>query len=493
MTTRGLAVGLSPLVLLAAACVGTAPQRPAASAATSAPPAAAASASAPIDLRYELSVDAALTTLHARLCVHGAPPGELVSGLPGGASAIEAAWAETSGAPRPLSIERNAVVAEGLAAGGCVGYRVDLQRASNVGGLDAVRRDGVLVMNTSLWLLRPRRFDGVRSLRVKLTLPEGVHANVPWPTKGDELSPDLTALAYYGHAVLGRFDTERFEQAGASFDVVIAEGLSPATRAAIVPGLRSAASASAHVTGRAPATHVLVIVVPEKSGEDAVRFGTVARGGGASLLLFVTRDAALEPLRADWVAVHELSHLLHPFVARDDAWLSEGLATYYQELLRVRAGLLPEAEAWRRIADGARRGASAQHSLAREAADMFMTFEFARVYWGGAAFALLADVELRRRSNGARTLDDVIAEVHDCCSRSPKPWSARDLLVRMDAIAGTPVFTELAERYVFKPGFPDVEPVLEQLGVAVHDKQVKLDASAPAANLRTAIMSGKPR
>jgi hypothetical protein len=449
-----------------------------------------AASTAPIDLHYQLRVDPGLTTLHARLCVRGAEPGELVSGMPGGARAIEAAWVESSAAPRPLAIERNAIVAHGVPADGCLGYRLDLGRATDVGGMDAVRREDVVVMNTSLWLVRPRRFERVRSVRVELELPDGMRASLPWPLDGRTLVPDPSALAYSGHAVLGRYDSERFDEAGASFEVAIPHGLSPATRAAIVPWLRTAAVATASVTGRAPAERVLVIVVPDASGDRPVRFGTVARGGGASLLLFVPRDATLDALRTDWVAVHELSHLLHPFVDRREAWLSEGLATYYQEVLRVRAGLLPEQEAFRRLAEGAARGAGAKHSLAVECEQMFVSFEFARVYWGGAAFALLADVELRRRSGGARSLDDVIAALHGCCSQNGRPWTAREVLARMDELAGVPVFGPLAERYVYRKGFPDIAPVLKDLGVSVDGAGVRLDAAAPGAGIRAGIMTG---
>jgi hypothetical protein len=450
-----------------------------------------AASSSPIDLHYQLRVDAGLKTLHARLCVRGAPPGELVSGMRGGAEAIEAAWAESEPAPRPLAIERNAIVADGVPADGCLGYRLDLGRATDVGGMDAVRREDVVVMNTSLWLVRPRRFERVRSIRVELELPDGMRASAPWPLEGRTLVPDPSALAYSGHAVVGRYDSERFDEAGARFEVAIPHGLSPTTRAAIVPWLRTAAAATASVTGRAPAERVLVVVVPDASDDDRpVRFGTVARGGGASLLLFVPRDAALDALRTDWVAVHELSHLFHPFIDRREAWLSEGLATYYQEVLRVRAGLLTEQEAFRRLAEGAARGAGAEHSLAVECEQMFVSFEFARVYWGGAAFALLADVELRRRTGGARSLDDVVAGIHACCSRNGRPWSAREVLARMDELAGVPVFGELAERYVYRKGFPDIAPVLRELGVTVDAAGVRLDAAAPGAGMRAAIMGG---
>ena len=31
----------------------------------------------------------------------------------------------------------------------------------------------------------------------------------------------------------------------------------------------------------------------------------------------------------DWSVIHELSHLLLPYVQSEDAWLSEGAASYY--------------------------------------------------------------------------------------------------------------------------------------------------------------------
>jgi len=37
-----------------------------------------------------------------------------------------------------------------------------------------------------------------------------------------------------------------------------------------------------------------------------------------------------------------------------------------------------------------------------------------KVYWSGAALALLADVELRRRSDGEQTLDDILGEFQQC-------------------------------------------------------------------------------
>ena len=42
--------------------------------------------------------------------------------------------------------------------------------------------------------------------------------------------------------------------------------------------------------------------------------------------------------------------------AHTRAWLSEGTASYYQNVLRARAGILPAEDAWQRMHSGFRRG-----------------------------------------------------------------------------------------------------------------------------------------
>lgn len=50
--------------------------------------------------------------------------------------------------------------------------------------------------------------------------------------------------------------------------------------------------------------------------------------------------ATTSELSRDWTATHELSHMLLPYVASRDRWLSESLASYYQNVLRARDGRL---------------------------------------------------------------------------------------------------------------------------------------------------------
>jgi hypothetical protein len=245
------------------------------------------------------------------------------------------------------------------------------------------------------------------------------------------------------------------------------------------------ASAVAALSGQLPRDRIQVVVLPVGASSEPVRFGSMTRGGGASTAVLVSSGFDEAALQRDWVLVHELTHLTHPFVARSDAWLSEGLATYYQEVLRVRAGLHKPQDAWRRLLDGSRKGEDMNDSLAFSAAHMFETFAFSPVYWAGAAVALHADVELRRLSGGKRSLDDVLAELTRCCSRGDRPWAASEVIARLDGFAGAKVMQGLAAKWVHGPRFPELKTLFAQLGI---DEQGQPVQGAPLAWIRDAIM-----
>jgi hypothetical protein len=99
-------------------------------------------------------------------------------------------------------------------------------------------------------------------------------------------------------------------------------------------------------------------------------------------------------LRRDWVLAHELVHLGFPSVDESHHWMEEGLATYVEPVARARAGQLPVAKLWAELVEGLPKGlpAAGDRGLDR-------TPTWGRTYWGGALFWLLADVEIRSRTD----------------------------------------------------------------------------------------------
>jgi predicted metalloprotease with PDZ domain len=91
-------------------------------------------------------------------------------------------------------------------------------------------------------------------------------------------------------------------------------------------------------------------------------------------------------------------------------------------------------------------------------------------------------VELRRRTNGASSLDTVLRALHTN-SDYERTWSADELLARLDELAGTKVFEPLAKECLDKP-FPEVEATLAALGLS---ERGFVD-DAPLAGIRRALL-----
>jgi hypothetical protein len=446
----------------------------------------------PDAIDYSFAFDAELTVMTARACFRGGAPADFVSGLPGGARYLTAIWREHPGGRTPLPMDQGRARLDGLPRDACIGYAIDLAAASKPGSFHAQRRGAAVVTNVALWLWRPTRWQRVGEMSARFALSPGARVLLPWPYGRGAYRPDHSAFAFYGYALFGRFDVESIEAPGATLRAAVLEGFTASTRADIAAWLKTAARAAALPADRLASSDGVIAVVPTQGSDRPVRFGMAARGGGTSLLLLVSADASLGALERDWVAIHEFSHLLHPFVVRDDAWLSEGLATYYQEVLRVRAGLMPEAEAWRRMYEGARRGRGAQGSLAQHSATMFQDGSFSMVYWAGASFALMADVELRHRTRGAMSLDRVMIELARCCSRRTEPVTAREMVAELDRIAGVPVFAELMQRWVLGPDLPDLEALFARLGLQPGEDGVRIAGAGEDGWIREAIMRRPP-
>ena len=452
-------------------------------------------AGGPRQLDYTVSVDATLARATVQLCFTGAAPPTLVYGAQEAAGFMQRPRVVSEAgqpAARALDVRDGHIQLAGLAADSCIAYDVDTAGAIEHDALLlAYPSDNAWVLSAELFLWRPvRRAAGLVS-RVRFELPEGMQISTPWPERGDSYQLDESAFACRGHLVFGHFERMAISVPGAVLDAVVLDGFAAPTRALIADWLATAGSVVSLPSGAFPVQRAQVIVVPTSPSHFPIHFGYTGRSGGASIVLFTPTDMDLAAFRADWIAIHEFSHLLHPFVERDDAWLSEGLATYLQEVLRVRAGLLPAQRAWQRLFDGAARGRETDQSLAHETRIMRFAGNYERVYWAGAAIALMVDVELRRKTGGQVSLDDVLAKLaHE--PRVQHAVSAHDLLGHMDRLAGVDVFRATAHRYLVGTQLPDLTDLYRSLGLADEAGEVVVERGAPLAWIRDAIMAKRP-
>jgi hypothetical protein len=354
-----------------------------------------------------------------------------------------------------------------------------------------------VISDLGTWFWRPRSLAPDQDIEVRFDLPPGVLVSAPWQpvASGDETRTYRVGHTPYDWAarvVFGDFEQLEIEVPGALLRVAVLGGSPAADPRMVRVWLTRAAGAVATLYGKFPVAQAQLVVVPGAGGDEPVPWAYVLRGGAPSAHFHINARRALEEFLSDWTAVHELSHLLLPSVRSEDAWLPEGAASYYQNVLRARAGMIPVSEAWQKLHSGFRRGMKSLPgvTLADATERMFRDKAFMRVYWEGAALMLLADQRLRSRTGGAQSLDSALAGLGACCLSTGRSWNAREVFATLDDLTQTSVFGELYEAHVASTAFPSVAEVYRLLGLQLDDdgETIRMLDAAPQIAFRDAIM-----
>lgn len=247
-----------------------------------------------------------------------------------------------------------------------------------------------------------------------------------------------------------------------------------------------AARATTLPSGRFPlrAARVRISEIDSRS-TSPVPWGQTSRRDEVSVLLSVRRGATHEQLRADWTAVHEFSHLAHPYLGERGRWLAEGLASYHQNVLRARAGLLAPEETWRRLDAGFRRGEAvgpgpSLETLGRQRGGTM------RVYWAGAAYWLEMDLALRR--DHGTTLPEVLGRYADCCLVGTAHVAPQAFVAALDRAAGSDdLFARRFREYAEATVFPSLEDSYRALGIVREGSGLTFSDAAAPRRLREAM------
>jgi hypothetical protein len=283
----------------------------------------------------------------------------------------------------------------------------------------------------------------------------------------------------------------------ATLNIEVRQPVDEKKAAQIVEWVQATANTVELAYGRFPNPNARIIVIPSTENawdsDSPVIYGRVTRNNGETVELFVNPDRPIEEYYSDWTATHEFSHLMLPLLHQRYRWISEGFATYYQNVLMSRATRYTPEFAWQRLLEGFERGRESRPDLSpNEAASAGVRLARMKVYWSGAAIALLADSTLRERSDGKESLDLALGQLQSCCLPSQRRWSGKALFEKLDTFVESPVFMPLYRQYADEEGFPDLAPLLSELGVSMNpDGSVSLDNSASLAALRIAIASGR--
>lgn len=347
----------------------------------------------------------------------------------------------------------------------------------------AQRIGPAVVSPLSVWLSQPD-LPGSTPVTLSITTEDGLDVAIGLPQHGGLLRMSTADMPYGGFAVFGKF-TRRMLPAGgdAKIELVGFPGRLQLDDATIDTWVTDSAKAVAQYYGHFPLRHTLILATPVRD-HAGIQFGQVRGGGGGTMLLQIGEQTTRAQLYDGWVLVHEMIHLGAPFVTGRSFWLMEGMATYGEPVIRARAGWYPVPQMWREFASQMPRGVDA---LTVESLDAVSR---RGVYWGGAIFMLLADIDIRERSHGKASLETCFRAVLNSGGNTTVRWPRAEFLRICDAATGTGTMARLAARYAVQPAPLDLDALWRDLGVKLTADGVQFDDTAPKAALRRAITTG---
>jgi hypothetical protein len=407
----------------------------------------------------------------------------------GGERFVRDAQVESAGGWQAMARKESGFDVRGCGRGCHVRYRFLLREAAEVLGDPeaAAAFNAAYVAPPSTWLLHTAA-QSVAGYQLRVTVPDGIRF-----LSGLSRSPGLDANTFRVTGVglrvapmcaFGAWRVRVLEVGGARLTLGIAPVTFAMSDQEIEGWVQEAAAAVAAYYRRFPVKDLLVLVTPAR-GE---RLGGVTLGeGGASVLLRLGTATPAARARSHWVLTHELMHLGFPSMLHRHIWMEEGMAVFGEPIVRVRAGMVDEDQLWSEWLEQGAIGLPRPGEGGLEE-----THTWARTYWGGALFWLVADVTLRERTGNARSVDDVLRALVAAGGNVNARWTVEDVLRVADAAAGVPVISELFHTLAEAPGAPDLPALWKRLGISLDGDRVVYDDRAPLAAVRRAMAGHLP-
>lgn len=291
----------------------------------------------------------------------------------------------------------------------------------------------------------------------------------------------LICMQQHAKAAVSKAESRVFF-AGCQFSVIV-KGRLAVSSAQINQYVRDAAQAVVAYYGFFPVKHTVIVITA--SNDDGVGFATSTHEdepGYGLIEINIGSDATRQDLDDDWTLTHEMMHLAFPIMNKKNRWIAEGIATYIEPIARMRTGKISKEEVWgdlyRNLNKGIPRYDDGGLNYCRD---------YGRVYWGGALYCLLADVQLRINSNNRTGLEHALRAVAVNGGTAASDWTAAESLSVADRATGQRVLQNLYSQMAERAMTLDYRTLLKQLGVTQRNGRIVLNDSAPLAHVRHAI------
>jgi hypothetical protein len=368
-------------------------------------------------------------------------------------------------------------------------YALDLaklsRRSNDIDGAAHIGASFVAPLSTVLLVPEPLTTEIPVTIRVAPAPGLQVAVGLQRDTAPDSyrlMAHEIPVATYFA---FGKLQQRTLDVGGSKLELSQLDGALDQSLSDVSTWVATSAAAVRDFYGTFPVPRASVTLVPIPR-RDSVVFGKVLPESEPGVLLLVGQHAPRQALYSDWILVHELFHLGFPSFFSEGKWLDEGLATYYEPIIRVRAGLYTEHELWSELEESLPQGLPAYTELGLEQAR-----DFRGVYWGGALACLDADVRARKRRLDTG-LEVGLRALRDAGGTASEVWSLADAIAIVDKALGEPTLAPIAEQHAHHGSAFDLPALLAELGVKRSaNGQIELSDQAPLAAVRRAII-GKP-
>lgn len=406
-------------------------------------------------INYHVLVNKNLKQLDVKICSDKNLPSQYALGRSRSSQYIKSLTQHSTSKPsKNLKLYRGRLYLSDTSTGDCVSYQTDLTKS-------LVHDNKTVLIDNRDWLLYP---NTEHQVKIQFHFEHRKHkVSAPWPKVHKGKSNNHYILPRYpksqsSKTVIGQVHIASLNVKNAKIEIALIGTDDKKRLNEYIKWISDTAEILDTHTGLFPQRPVQIILAAKGSQREAVPWAEVQRGGGASVHFYVDEFRNINDFYQDWTAVHEFSHLYLPSLQTEDLWLSEGLATYYQVVLRSKAKITTSSQGWQKLLSGFNRGKRADNGL-----NLRQTNATQHYYWGGTAYFFMADVAIRTHTN--QTLFSVMNQFVNCCINEVGQWSAERLTAKLDSISQTRIFSELLEKQALTRSFPNVDPVLATLGV----------------------------
>jgi len=264
--------------------------------------------------------------------------------------------------------------------------------------------------------------------------------------------------------------------------VQIAPGHLSMPRSTIMTWIRRSTTAVSKYYGHFPTDRATIRVTPT-TGSGFGFATTDSEGDRGVIVIPLGADTSQKKLDSDWVLTHEMVHLAFPLVYPRHRWLVEGMATYIEPLARMQAGYISRESVWEDLVEGLPKG------LPIGSEGLNANAGWGRIYWGGALYCLLADLEIRKETKNKKGLQDALQAIDSTEGDITSDLDAVDALRVGDRAIGNDkhVLENLYNRMKDTPVTPDLNKIWRDLGVISKAGKTTFDDKAPLAATRKAI------